>query len=142
MPKALGSNPGGQLLSKIATLTMSKSSKKTSELAYQAILGEIPPEITGKDLRDGRVKLGFSQKQMATLLGVTFNTYSRWERGRFLPHASNAIWLALEQLKFKQSLRDIELLRDLEQRLANAEATTKRIQRERDQFERSLNINK
>jgi transcriptional regulator with XRE-family HTH domain len=121
---------------------MNKSSKKTLEEDYRTILRDIPPEITGKYLRVEREKLGFTQEQMASLLGVTLNTYSRWERGRFLPHASGAIWLALEQLKFKQSLRDIELLRDLDQRLADSEATTKRIQRERDQFERSLNSNK
>jgi transcriptional regulator with XRE-family HTH domain len=122
---------------------MKKSSKKPHEAVTQAILDEMPQEITGKHLSDGREKLGFTQEQMAKLFRVTLNTYSRWERDRFLPHASGAIWLALEQLIFKQSLRDLEeLLRDLEQRLADSEATTKRLLREREQFERSLNNNK
>ena len=117
---------------------MNKSSEKTPDRAELVILDGMPPEITGQYLREERIKLGLTQDRMARLFRVTLNTYSRWERGRFLPHAAGAIWLALEHLKFKLSLSNIELLRDLDQRLADAEAAHKRLQREREEFSRSL----
>src|SRR5262245_27940488 len=104
---------------------MNKSSEKTPEADELVILDDMPPEITGQDLRDERTKLGLTQEQVARLFRVTLNTYSRWERGRFLPHAPGAIWLALKHLKFQLSLSKIELLRDLDQRMADAEAELK-----------------
>ena len=39
-------------------------------------------EFTAADLRLWRNRLGFTQAQAAELLGVTRNTYTRWEIGR------------------------------------------------------------
>src|SRR5262245_45829105 len=100
---------------------MNKSSKKTSTADDPVILEDSPQEITGAYLREEREKLGLTQERMAGLFRVTLNTYSRWERGRFLPHASGAIWMALEYLKYKRYL-DSDLLRTLDERMAETEA--------------------
>lgn len=37
--------------------------------------------MTGKELREDRVRLGMTQGELAEYLGTTLNTISRWERG-------------------------------------------------------------
>lgn len=38
-------------------------------------------DMTSKELRERRERLGFTQAQLANALGVTSITVSRWERG-------------------------------------------------------------
>lgn len=49
---------------------------------------------TIKDLRDRRLKKGYSQIEIAKLVGVTANTYRNWEYGANEPSEEN-----LEKLK-------------------------------------------
>lgn len=106
------------------------------------ISAEVPPEISGDYLRAERERLGYSQDKMARMFRVSLNTYSRWERGRFLPHASGAIWMALEYLKLKRSFDSSDLLRALDQRMTETEALMHRVTQEREEFKRSLNNSK
>jgi len=46
------------------------------------------------EIKDIREKLGLSQEALAHLLGVSFQTINRWEKGTFKPSP-----LALEKLK-------------------------------------------
>lgn len=46
------------------------------------------------EIKDLRKKLGLSQEAFAHVLGVTFQTINRWERGTYKPSR-----LALEKLK-------------------------------------------
>ena len=41
--------------------------------------------MNADDLKEIRTKLELTQENMARKLGVTFNTYSRWERGLSKP---------------------------------------------------------
>lgn len=41
--------------------------------------------MNAHDLKEIRNKLSLSQENMARKLGVTFNTYSKWERGLTKP---------------------------------------------------------
>jgi len=118
---------------------MNKSSLKSEDVMqiYLALLDEMPEDITGAYLRDTRKELGLPQELMARLCRVSLNTYSRWERGEFLPHASGAIWLALEFLKVQLVLNDDLLLSALEHRKADTEALIARLERERAAFDQS-----
>jgi len=46
------------------------------------------------EIKEIRMKLGLSQEAFAHLIGVTFGTINRWERGAFKPSR-----LAVEQIK-------------------------------------------
>ncbi len=50
--------------------------------------------MTPTEIKDIRVKLGVSQEKLAQLIGVSFGTINRWERGISKP--SN---LAMEKIK-------------------------------------------
>lgn len=50
--------------------------------------------MTPTEIKDIRKKLGVSQEKLAQMLGVTFGTVNRWERGTCKP--SN---LALDKMK-------------------------------------------
>lgn len=39
-------------------------------------------KFTGEELRDARVKLGYTQEEIAELLGIHYRTVGRWELGR------------------------------------------------------------
>lgn len=49
-------------------------------------MGQIPKKIvakvTGEDLRAARVKLGYTQEEMAKMLGTHYRTVGRWELGK------------------------------------------------------------
>lgn len=47
------------------------------------------------DIKDIRVKLGVSQEKFAQMLGVSFGTINRWERGSSKPSP-----LALDKIKY------------------------------------------
>jgi len=55
-------------------------------------------KITGKELRNKRIKLGLSQVKLAELLGVTGNTVARWERGELKIGCEKMLILALKNL--------------------------------------------
>lgn len=50
--------------------------------------------MNGEEIKDIRQKLGISQEALAHLIGVSFQTVNRWERGVFKPSR-----LALEKIK-------------------------------------------
>jgi DNA-binding transcriptional regulator YiaG len=50
--------------------------------------------MNAQEIKDLRVNLGLSQEAFAHLVGVSFGTINRWERGVFKPSR-----LALEQIK-------------------------------------------
>lgn len=54
----------------------------------------------GRLIRELRLLLGLTQEEMATILGVSFSTVSRWERGRANPSpiASKLIEIKLTKL--------------------------------------------
>lgn len=44
--------------------------------------------MTKEDIIETRNKLGLNQKEMAYLLGVSYNTYTKWETGHRNPTTS------------------------------------------------------
>jgi transcriptional regulator with XRE-family HTH domain len=54
--------------------------------------------LTGRELRNQRLRLGLTQQQLAMKLGVARNTITRWERG-FLPDVPKYVPLALKGLE-------------------------------------------
>lgn len=50
--------------------------------------------MSATDIKEIREKLGLTQEALAHLLGVSFQTINRWERGLFKPSK-----LALEKIK-------------------------------------------
>ena len=55
--------------------------------------------MTGAELHTFREKLGLSQSQLATLLGVTPNTLARWERDELTIQHPRILELALTELR-------------------------------------------
>lgn len=51
-------------------------------------------KMTGKEIREWRKQMGLTQERLAQLIGVSFQTVNRWERGIFKP--SN---LAIEKVQ-------------------------------------------
>jgi transcriptional regulator with XRE-family HTH domain len=64
----------------------------------------VSKEEFAQRVRDARGALGFTQEDMATRLGVTAVTVSRWERAAEVPRDAEAILLAVAQLKVKARL--------------------------------------
>ncbi len=59
-------------------------------MARQSVRSTGAPELTrpapvARLVRELRARLGLTQEQMATRLGVTFPTINRWENGRAKP---------------------------------------------------------
>lgn len=50
----------------------------------------MPEEAAGQWIRDGRQQRGLAQDELATQLGVTSTTISRWERGIAAPRLKQA----------------------------------------------------
>lgn len=50
--------------------------------------------MNAQEIKDIRIKLGVSQERFAHMIGVSFGTVSRWERGGAKPSH-----LALEKIK-------------------------------------------
>jgi transcriptional regulator with XRE-family HTH domain len=55
--------------------------------------------MTGQELKDFRARLGLSQAQLASALGVAVMTVSRWERGEQRIEHPQMLQLALERLE-------------------------------------------
>lgn len=96
------------------------------------------PQISGKEILAAREELGLTQQQLADLFGVAMMTVSRWETDQSPAQAPGAIRMALEYLKLQRVLNNSELLRTLDQRRAEIDAFSERLEREREEFERAL----
>jgi transcriptional regulator with XRE-family HTH domain len=67
--------------------------------------------MTRDEIKDLRTRMGITQEKFSQMLGVTHNTYNRWENGRCKPSR-----LALEKLEQCNSLnRQRELLKKQEE---------------------------
>jgi transcriptional regulator with XRE-family HTH domain len=97
-----------------------------------------PPQITGKEILAAREELGLTQQQLADLFGVAMMTVSRWETDQSPALAPGAIRMALEYLKMQRVLDHSALLRTLDERRAEIDAFSERLERGREEFERSL----
>ncbi len=64
-----------------------------------------------EEIRAYRQKLGYTQGELATALGVAPNTVSRWELGTAKPESPEMLTLALEALEVRMALNDKELLK-------------------------------
>lgn len=136
MPKRLpGEIPEATSVKDYATHFMKKARQN---LQTSNGRGGATPELRerrrqfGIELRDIREELGMKQRDLADLFDVSLNTYSRWERGVFLPQAPGAIRLALECLQYKQAVDGDAMLREIEHHLAVTEAMRVRLERERE----------
>ena len=62
---------------------------------HSLVVVEPPPEA-GHIVRAFRLRVGFTEEELAHALGISFSTVSRWENGRMKP--SRLAWQALAQL--------------------------------------------
>jgi transcriptional regulator with XRE-family HTH domain len=58
-----------------------------------------------------RQALGLTQEALASALGVSSDTVSRWESGQSQPEAPQMLELALEALEIRIAMSDEELLK-------------------------------
>ncbi len=94
----------------------------------------------GKQIRAARERLGLTQEEMAEIFDVDVMTVSRWERDVFLPQSPPAILMALEHLQFQRLLDGNELLRSVERRRAELDALSELLDREREEFDKSMRV--
>jgi len=99
---------------------------------------KVPP-ITREEIIAAREELGMTQEELARAFGVIATTVSRWENENnpVVPDAPGAIRMAIEYLKMQRLLDNSELLRSIDQRISNAKAIRKQIEREQRRFSRS-----
>lgn len=50
--------------------------------------------LTGAEIKELRKKKGYTQEQLATIVGVTRSSVYAWERGTYAPEGKNAVALA------------------------------------------------
>ena len=56
----------------------------------------VPPPNAGHIIRAFRLRVGFTEEELAHALGISFSTVSRWENGYMKP--SRLAWQAFAQL--------------------------------------------
>lgn len=101
---------------------------------------KVPP-ITREEILAAREEFGLTQEQLANHFGVTKMTVSRWENEKnpVTPDTPGAIRMAFEFMRLQRVLDSSELLRSLDQRVADITAMRKRIEVEQKQFSRETN---
>ncbi len=99
---------------------------------------KVPP-ITREEILAAREEFGLTQEELANSFGVTTMTVSRWENKKkpVAPDAPGAIRMAFEYMRIQRVLDNSELLRSLDQRVAEITAVRERIERDQKQLSRS-----
>jgi transcriptional regulator with XRE-family HTH domain len=92
----------------------------------------------GKKIQRARKDLELTQADLAGIFDVAPVTVSRWENDSSPPQAPGAILLALECLQMKRVLDGSEIIRAINQRVAEVEKMRRRLERDREAVERSL----
>lgn len=64
-----------------------------------------------EEIRAYRQTLGLTQEALATALGVSPDTVSRWESGHAQPESPQMLELAMEALEIRIAMSDKELLK-------------------------------
>ena len=58
--------------------------------------------MTPDEIKDRRRRLGLTQAELASALGVHVDTVNGWERGRIALTAPRSLWLDVEMAKLKR----------------------------------------
>jgi transcriptional regulator with XRE-family HTH domain len=101
--------------------------------------GRKVPPITREEILAARAEFGMTQRALAESFGVSEITVARWEskNNPVTPDTPGAIRMAFEHMRTQRILDESELLRSLDQRVADMTAMRDRIKRGQKQRSRS-----
>lgn len=104
-------------------------------------------KTNGEKLKEKRVSLGFTQKELADMLDTTGNTIARWERGEMQPQSWNMLWLALRALEVGRSETDAKknetlamLSREIDEKMRRVNENSEFLKREMAQLKKNFKI--
>lgn len=78
--------------------------------------------MNAEDIKARRLKLGMTQAELASALGLALNTISRWELGTSQPDGAKMLDLALTQLEWQKTLTEGSLAKNMQASIRQLEA--------------------